>query len=48
MSRLKGEGVRWGVTKCDRGRGVQEHVMSRFCENFYGAKQCLSYLALSL
>ena len=21
MSLLKGEGVRWGVTKCDRGRG---------------------------
>lgn len=37
MSRLKGEKVRWGVTKCDKGKGegVQEHVMSGLLKDFY-------------
>ena len=36
MSRLKGrEGVRWGVTKCDRGgEGVLQHVLSRLWKIF--------------
>jgi len=34
MSRLKGEGVRRGVTKCDRGGGVLHCVMSRLW-NFF-------------
>jgi len=35
---LEGEGVREGVTVCDRGEGVQEHVTSHFKKNFIHMK----------
>ena len=34
----RGEGVREGVTVCDRGEGVQEHVTSHFKNIFIHMK----------
>ena len=39
MSRLKGRGVRWGVTKCDRGGGsfgtCDVTLVKKFYNTFY-------------